>query len=159
MKLVGEDETMKQLIVCMIALMVCFPCSGFAEPPEIEQENFVEINKLAQTIAEKNYAPLKVVVEGENMEDALVRAAFIVRNHIGLEEMSPILCRCTDNIKFVPAEECQYLKSLEHAVMKTDGSDTGVKLVMHLDEDKLKQLAYFRLWPLHRKHFVSRPSA
>lgn len=150
---------MKWFVVMIVMLVVSMPGYTLADQTDKPQQHMEEITKLSQAVADKKFEPVTVVAKGANKEEALVRAARDICAHIGLKRLSPTLCKCINNVNFIPKEQCALLLQLSHVVSETESSAEGFTIVIKLDGEQLKQLAYFEMWPLFGKPFRAKLSS
>lgn len=150
---------MKRLIVLVIAFAVSMASFAFADQEDKSRQHLKVITGLSKALADKDFEAITVVAKGASKEEALIKAAMDICDRIDLQKLSPALCKCINSVKFVPQEECALLMKLSHIVSETKSDGEGVTLVLTLDRDQIKQLAYFKMWPLFPKQFISKTSS
>jgi hypothetical protein len=150
----GGGKAMRRLliVVALLALLPQLVCAA-------EVKHLSEIDRLSRLISEKNFDPIEVKTEGKNFKEALVMAAEVVRDHVGLRSLSPEICKCLKNTNLIPLEECALLKNWDYTLTeKTVGQEKRVSLLIKLNSRHLKQIALFELWPLYGQEFVKKVS-
>jgi hypothetical protein len=146
---------MGRLFVAFLFFLGLFlPQVTFAESEgAFEKRRCEEIFQLAEKIMASDFKPVTIKVYSASFEEALVNAAIVARNYIDTYEISPLLCKCLESIAYISEQERALLKSWNFTVEKSVDDDQVVTLEMVLDENQLRQLAFFNMWPLQFRIF------